>query len=102
MRLTDLEAEFIRWEDRIEPRNKVAAGWDTASEAGLKAWNDAGRPSEEVIGPDRGLLDHQGSRSKGGGPSRWAVSGTCLDDLTTDPSVDCGCWHGWIRNGDAT
>ena len=34
---------------------------------------------------------------------RWKVSGTSLDDLTLDPSVNVpGDWHGWVRDGDAT
>jgi hypothetical protein len=49
-----------------------------------------------------------GSRSAGGGPSRWTiVSGTGLSDLTLSPSVDVGsktskCWHGFIQNGIVT
>ncbi|HYM68827.1 MAG TPA: DUF6527 family protein [bacterium] len=46
-----------------------------------------------------------GSRSRGGGPSRWTMSGTGLADLTLSPSVDVGtpsCWHGWIKNGEIT
>lgn len=41
-------------------------------------------------------------------PGRWTFSGTCIDDLTLDPSVDLsrsgvGClWHGWVKNGDAS
>jgi len=44
-----------------------------------------------------------GSRSRTGGPSRWTMSGTGLNDLTLSPSVDVGtpsCWHGWIQNGE--
>jgi hypothetical protein len=141
VKLTDLKAKFIRWEDRVEPIDKVDG--DISTPEGYAAWVAAGRPSVTVVGPrtyvprvatlaeaqgisflcpacsiknggpigthivqvafrDRGVLDHQGSRSRNGGPSRWAVSGTGLHDLTTDPSIDCGCWHGWIRNGDAT
>ncbi len=36
------------------------------------------------------------------GPGRWDVSGTGAADLTLSPSVDVGCWHGYIRNGEAT
>jgi len=32
--------------------------------------------------------------------TRWAVSGTCLDDLTLSPSISIpDDWHGWITNG---
>lgn len=55
----------------------------------------------------RGLLPHQGSQNREGKPSRWQVSGIMLTDfesanetLTLSPSIDCGCWHGFIKNGD--
>ncbi len=38
------------------------------------------------------------------GPGRWTLSGTGIDDLTANPSVNLphGCkWHGWVKNGDA-
>lgn len=50
----------------------------------------------------RGLLDHQGSHNREGRPSRWHASGTGLADLTLQPSVDCGCWHGYITAGEVT
>ena len=31
--------------------------------------------------------------------SRWIVSGTDLSNLTLSPSIDVGCWHGYITNG---
>jgi hypothetical protein len=36
--------------------------------------------------------------------ARWEMTGTCLDDLTTRPSIlfqppGCG-WHGYITNGE--
>lgn len=46
-----------------------------------------------------------GSQSRQGGPSRWAMTGTGLADLTIFPSVDVGtssCWHGWIKAGEVT
>jgi hypothetical protein len=51
MRLTDLDPEFIRWEDRVEPTSRVAPGYDTGSEAGMAAWRSAGFPTVEVVGP---------------------------------------------------
>lgn len=51
------------------------------------------------------------------GPGRWEASGTSLDDLTLNPSVNLDVprteeqkrlypntclWHGWVKNGDAT
>lgn len=44
-------------------------------------------------------------------PGRWKASGSSIDDLTLEPSVNLdnqnardhkAClWHGWVRNGDA-
>lgn len=31
---------------------------------------------------------------------RWTMTGTGLEDLTLSPSVNAGCWHGWIQNGE--
>lgn len=125
MKLTDLQAEFVRYETRNEgsPHVKPEGGnWgdpypheavipvpDMASAQGM--WllcpvcfkKNGGPVGTHLIGVtfrNRGALDHQGSQSKHGGPSRWTVSGTGLHDLTVNPSVDCGCWHGWIKNGD--
>lgn len=36
---------------------------------------------------------------------RWSMTGTGLDDLSTQPSVAVGkpqCWHGYITNGEVT
>lgn len=126
MKLTDLRARFVRYETRNEgipglkpeggdwgdpyPREVMVTVPDLASAQGLmllcpacfqKNGSSVGTHSIRVTFRDRGVLDRQGSQSRHGGPSRWAVSGTGLHDLTTDPSVDCGCWHGWIKNGDA-
>jgi hypothetical protein len=49
----------------------------------------------------RGVLDHQGSHNSKGEPSRWHVSGDGLENLTMTPSIDGGCWHGHVTNGDA-
>lgn len=32
----------------------------------------------------------------------WQHSGECPDTLTLTPSVDAGCWHGYIQNGELT
>lgn len=34
---------------------------------------------------------------------KWETTGSSLDDLSLNPSVDVGtpsCWHGWIQNGE--
>jgi hypothetical protein len=59
----------------------------------------------QVTFAGRGVADTQGCHGKNGEPTRWQVSGTGLDDLTTTPSILLygGCeWHGFITNGDAT
>lgn len=51
----------------------------------------------------RGVMDEQGSHDREGRPTRWTVSGTDVDDLTTQPSILIlgGCaWHGFITNGE--
>lgn len=126
MKLTDLEAEFVRYETRTEgvPYIKPAGGnWGdpftcetrvpvaTLAEAeGVqllcpgcfqKNGGAVGTHMIDVTFHGRGVPDHRGSHNRDGKPSRWAVSGSGLHDLTTHPSVDCGCWHGWITNGDA-
>lgn len=30
----------------------------------------------------------------------WNHTGQFPDTLTLTPSVDAGCWHGWIRSGE--
>lgn len=59
----------------------------------------------EVTFQGRGATDVQGSHGNGGTATRWAVSGTGYDDLSTTPSIlllslpgGCG-WHGYITNG---
>jgi hypothetical protein len=120
-RLTDLEPEFLRWEESEaghpdikppggefgDPRrhtvmHEVA---DIAEAQGVWFICPVCRDHQVMVGfRDRGLLDHQSSRNREGKPSRWGVGGTGFSDLTLDPSIDCGCgkWHGWIRNGEVT
>ncbi len=57
---------------------------------------------------DRDLLPHHASQRrlqpgedpKAPRPSRWEVTGTGFHDLTLKPSIDTGCWHGYITNGE--
>ena len=30
----------------------------------------------------------------------WQHTGAFPDSLTVNPSVNAGCWHGWIKNGE--
>lgn len=141
MKLTDLNPQWVRWEDLPYTGDFVAPGYDTDTEEGCTAWVAAGHPTERrtemrerqievptlaeaqglratcpvcrthgfaVAFRDRGVLDHHGSHSRDGKPSRWQVSGTGYDDLTLHPSVDLtgprspNCWHGWVKNGEVT
>ena len=51
---------------------------------------------------DRGVPDHLGSHGSKGQPTRWQVRGSGLHDLTTTPSIDVGCWHGYLTDGVCT
>lgn len=133
MRLTELEARFVRYGKDIAseghgrrlPDGTIQWGGfecdviqtvDSLAEAqGIRFLcpvcfkangGSVGTHSVEVTFAGRGVGDEFGSHNSEGLPSRWAVSGTGLDDLTTTPSVflkgpGCG-WHGYITNGDAT
>lgn len=133
MRLRDLDAHFIRYESRIETWTRVLgdpltwkSGDPTEEVTGPRehmAYVDTLADAQGVFmrcpkcaGPDgtghyrqvtfagRGVTDEQGSHGRAGGPTRWNVSGSGLDDLTTTPSIllEGGCgWHGFITNGDA-
>ena len=95
MKLTDLDASFIRHTgggnfdevasiadangvmfDCPKCRNHSVIVWDRSIPAGITP-----------------------------GPGRWTITGTSLDDLTLDPSINLSplgcCWHGWVKNGDA-
>jgi hypothetical protein len=50
----------------------------------------------------RSVPEDQGSKNREGQPSRWTASGTGYMDLTLSPSIDTGCWHGWVKNGEVT
>lgn len=138
MRLTTLEAYFVRYQARVEPKNFIVG--DPAT------WRARGCPSERrivkvhytikvetlaeaqglqflcpacfiknngsigthwcgVTFEGRGAQPEQGSQNKDGKPTRWTVSGTGLNDLTTRPSIllEGGCnWHGYITNGEVS
>jgi hypothetical protein len=115
MQLTELEPEFIRYENRNE-----GAGFrewhirvTTFAEAqGLlllcpkcfaEAGSNIGVHLIQVTFADKGVPDELGSHNKAGKPTRWNVTGTGYADLTTTPSIliESGCkWHGFITNGE--
>lgn len=100
MKLTDLEPEFHRYETR--PDGEYLPDAATVADAqGIMFVCPACKTHHiQVAFRNRGVLDHQGSHGKDGKPTRWAVSGTGFADLTLQPSVDCGCWHGFVTNGE--
>ena len=122
MRLLELDPQFCLWQDRVvsTPGLKPAGGeygspslrtlldhfpGITLGEAqGLLFTCPACRNHMLQVGFEgRGLEPHQASQSRNGGPSRWTVapSSTGYADLTLTPSIDSGCWHGFITNGEA-
>jgi hypothetical protein len=134
MKLRDLDARFIRYEDRIEKYEQVLGD--------PRTWKH-GDPTETITGPrtylvpvptlaeahgivfdcpcatcrqpesfsqrveatflGRGVADDKGSHNKAGKPTRWVVvSGSGLDDLTLQPSIqieDACKWHGFVTAG---
>ena len=127
MRLVELEPQFKRYEERRDgdPSIKPAGGEfgdprdytaiikvDTLAEAQgiwflcpacyVKNGGPVGTHMVQVGFEGRGLLPHQASQSRNGGPSRWGVSGSSYADLTLSPSIDCSCWHGHVKNGEIT
>lgn len=110
MKLTDLGPQLLVHEER--DGRQINRKVDTLAEAtgmfflcpGCYAKNGGpvGTHGIIVTFADRGVPDHLGSHGSGGGPSRWKVSGSGLHDLSTQPSIDVGCWHAYITNGEAT
>src|SRR5579872_5593186 len=109
MKLTDLDAHFVRWEGagrfrRVEtlteatsvkflcPKCFAANGGPVGTHAVICWSESAGTPPEATPGP-----------------GRWKLDGSTLDDLTlnADPprgarsvALNGGCaWHGFVTNG---
>jgi hypothetical protein len=118
MKVTDLDPEFIRWEDRPTPPH-INGGVgistflptvNTLAEAhGIEI--DCPKCKNHRIHipfANRGLADHHSTHSSDGRPTRWnVVSGSGFNDLTLTPSIDCtpsnpNCWHGFITNGEVS
>lgn len=40
------------------------------------------------------------------GPGRWDITGDTIETVTCHPSINLEpngcCWHGWVKNGDAS
>ena len=120
MRLTELEPQFVRYvtqghEEQFAEGRATPAEYlhhlDSLAEAQgivflcptciVKNSGTVGTHAIEVTFAGRGAQDHQGSHNRESKPSRWNVSGSGYSDLTLHPSVDAGCWHGFVTNGEA-
>lgn len=121
MKFTDLEPEFHRYVERMDSDPRVNDGaqvvrlflqevesleeaqgvWFLCPGCFAKNGGKVGTHMVDVSFQNRGVPDHLGSQNREGKPSRWQASGTGLADLTLSPSVDCGCWHGHVINGEA-
>jgi hypothetical protein len=116
MKLTELDAQLHRYEERMDADPRINGGApglrrflvpvpDLAQAQGVwflcpgcyqKNGGPVGTHMVEITFRDRGVPDHLGSHNRAGQPSRWAASGSGLHDLVLSPSVDCGCWHGFV------
>jgi hypothetical protein len=106
MKLTDLEAMFLRVESetsfRVVPSLSEAHGVIfLCPKCFAKNGGNVGTHCVVCWFTDRGVPDVLYPR-----PGRWAVSGAGLKDLTLVPSVHLtgpdGCgWHGFVTNGKA-
>lgn len=104
MKLTDLDAELCTWQDVPMPAvpghpggnyPRMSRTDDFSQAQGVRFRCACAARHWQVIGFEgRGLLDHQASQARRGGPARWTVNGTGLADLTLGPyiEVDCGRW----------
>ncbi len=114
MKLTELEAEFIRYER--DGLHTYLPHVDTLAEAqGIiflcpKCWaqNHGPRGTHSVIcwSRSRGVPDFADPK-----PGRWRMDGSSLEDLTLNAEAPGGArsvqllggcnWHGFVDNGDA-
>lgn len=106
MRLRDLNAEFVRY---------VQAG---SFQRGSTAVSEAHGVIFDCPGCNGGhsvlvwFRDRPVPSTEEPSSARWEASGSTIDDLTLSPSINLDtesariaktcCWHGWVKNGDAT
>lgn len=108
MKLSELEPQFVRYEGPSISHHGIpltgAQGIDFLCPVCFAANNGpVGTHHVEVTFVGRGATDEQGSHNKEGKPTRWNVSGSGFENLTTTPSIklEGGCaWHGYITNGE--
>ena len=99
MRLADLEPTFVKHTSDESFTRLLGVSFADASGVLFVCPTCKAEQSHSVLVwfRDRGVPDAMTP-----GPGRWVASGTCLDDLTLQPSIAIRCWHGWIKNGEVT
>lgn len=107
MKLTDLEPQFLRHEagginHHVDTLDRATGLFLLCPACFAKNQGPIGTHGLIVTFADHGVPDDLGSHNRKGEPSRWTVTGTGYADLSTQPSIDVGCWHGHITNGDIT
>ena len=92
MRLSELEPTFRRWAPNgLGKANAIAdaqgilflcpACLNKDGHSLLVWFDERGVPAEALPAP------------------RWKVTGNSFEDLSLTPSVNAGCWHGFVTNG---
>ena len=104
MKLNDLQADFVRAETEGVARYRSRVPFDLAHGLRMlcpgcfaKNGGPVGTHSILVWFARRGVPEGEHPLP------RWDVqpgSGS-LESLTLSPSIDAGCWHGWVRDGEA-
>lgn len=105
MKLSDLEAQFVRRTDggfqRVDSIAEAEGLFFICPGCFKKLGTKVGAHSLLV-------WTHVVPAGINPGPGRWSFKGTGIHDLTVDVapgqkyrSIDAGCWHGCIDNGDA-
>jgi len=120
MKLTDLDATFVRYGESLHEVDTTSGKRTIMLEREIhvvtlgeaqgirfqcpRCFSTSGH-YVGVSFEGRGVPDHLGSQGRNGKPSRWTVSGTGIEDLSLSPSIDisesCG-WHGFVTNGVAS
>lgn len=123
MRLTELEPQFVRYENGPNPSgegesefrhyveniDEAQGVWFLCPVCFKHNGGAVGTHLIEASFADRGVKDNQGSHNREGQPSRWSVRGIGYGDLTLLPSIlidaappACSGWHGFVTNGEVS
>lgn len=91
MKLTDLHAQFVL----VKPDGALGKMPDALGANAIMFDCPCARGERLIIN----LANPIGAPRVAG--NAWAATGKTVDDLSLSPSVNSGCWHGWITNGEA-